>query len=184
MEGVMGYPAEFKAEILRKMSGPYGRSARALSKESGVHYTTLSQWKRDADKIVSMSKRKIKNQMRPEEKTPQEKLDLLFKSKQLTEAELGGFLRSNGIRKADLDRWEQEVFSSLSNDRQGPAKAKEIRDLKKKIQVQDREIRTRDRELRRKDKALAEAAALLVLQKKVRAIWGDGDDDTPSRNER
>ena len=31
--------------------------------------------------------------------------------------------------------------------------------------------------LRRKEKALAEAAALLVLQKKAQAIWGDGEDD-------
>lgn len=31
------------------------------------------------------------------------------------------------------------------------------------------------RELRRKEKALAEAAALLVLQKKFQALWEDGD---------
>jgi hypothetical protein len=35
-----------------------------------------------------------------------------------------------------------------------------------------------EKQLRRKDKALAEAAALLVLQKKVQSIWGDEDDDT------
>jgi len=34
------------------------------------------------------------------------------------------------------------------------------------------------KELRRKDKALAETAALLVLQKKVRAIWGNDEDDS------
>ena len=31
------------------------------------------------------------------------------------------------------------------------------------------------REMRRKDRALAEAAALLVLQKKFQALWEDGD---------
>ena len=40
-----------------------------------------------------------------------------------------------------------------------------------------RELQTRhdglQRELRRKEKALAEAAALLVLQKKFRALWED-----------
>jgi len=30
---------------------------------------------------------------------------------------------------------------------------------------------------------LAEAAALLVLQKKVQVIWGDVDDDTDEKNE-
>ena len=32
-------------------------------------------------------------------------------------------------------------------------------------------------ELRRKDKALAETTALMVLEKKARAIWGDGEDE-------
>ncbi len=41
-----------------------------------------------------------------------------------------------------------------------------------------------ERELRRKDKALAETAALLVLKKKVQAIWGDEDDITDPRSAR
>jgi hypothetical protein len=54
----------------------------------------------------------------------------------------------------------------------GPAStaAKEKTDAKR--------IRELEAELRRKDKALAETAALLILKKKVLAIWGDGDDDT------
>ncbi len=47
-----------------------------------------------------------------------------------------------------------------------------------------RRIRELERELGRKEKALAEAAALLVLQKKARALWGDEDDDTPPRRGR
>ena len=34
-----------------------------------------------------------------------------------------------------------------------------------------------EKELQRKEKALAETAALLVLQKKVQAIWGDPEDE-------
>ena len=34
-----------------------------------------------------------------------------------------------------------------------------------------------EREINRKDKALAETAALLTLSKKVRAIWGDKEED-------
>jgi transposase len=44
-------------------------------------------------------------------------------------------------------------------------------------------VRELEKQLRRKDKALAEAAALLVLQKKARALWGDEDDDTSPRND-
>jgi hypothetical protein len=37
-------------------------------------------------------------------------------------------------------------------------------------------IRGLERELRRKDAALAEAAALLVLRKKLAAMWGESED--------
>ena len=35
-----------------------------------------------------------------------------------------------------------------------------------------------ERELARKEKALAEAAALLVIKKKLHQIWGDEDTNT------
>ena len=43
-------------------------------------------------------------------------------------------------------------------------------------------IRALEKEVNRKDKALAEAAALLVLKKKVHDIWGDEDDPTAGSN--
>jgi hypothetical protein len=44
-------------------------------------------------------------------------------------------------------------------------------------QARAKQIRHLEAELRRKEKALAEAAALLVLQKKVQALWGEREDD-------
>ena len=41
-----------------------------------------------------------------------------------------------------------------------------------------------ERELARKDRALAEAAALLLLQKKVQSLWADADDDTGDKSEK
>jgi uncharacterized membrane protein len=49
------------------------------------------------------------------------------------------------------------------------AERRELQQLKKKS-------RKTEKELRRKEKALAEAAALLVLEKKAQAIWGDGEE--------
>ena len=45
-------------------------------------------------------------------------------------------------------------------------------------------IRALERELARKEKALAEAAALLVLKKKVNRLWEGEDDGTDEENER
>lgn len=52
----------------------------------------------------------------------------------------------------------------------------------KKSTTEAKQIRGLENELRRKDKALAETAALLVLKKKVQAIWGDEDDYTVGKN--
>jgi hypothetical protein len=41
-----------------------------------------------------------------------------------------------------------------------------------------------EQELARKERALAEAAALLVLQKKVRTLWEDEDESTPRKSGR
>ncbi len=41
--------------------------------------------------------------------------------------------------------------------------------------VRDERIKELEREVLRKDRALAEASALLILQKKVSLIWGDED---------
>lgn len=165
----MEYPVAFKTEMVRKMNRPNAPTAKDLERETGVHQTTLSRWKREAGKVDSMSTKK-KKQKRPGDRTPDEKLAMVLEASRLSDEELGEFLRRNGLHEADLTRWRGEALAGLGNRRQEKPRssdAKRIRELEK--------------ELRRKDKALAETAALLVLQKKVQAIWGDGDDDTLSR---
>ena len=49
--------------------------------------------------------------------------------------------------------------------------------LRESVKDEQKQVKKLERELVRKDKALAEAAALLVLTKKVRAIWGDSEDE-------
>jgi transposase len=48
------------------------------------------------------------------------------------------------------------------------------------VRAQAKQLKQLEAELRRKDKALAETAALLVLQKKVQAIWGEPEDEKSS----
>ncbi len=44
------------------------------------------------------------------------------------------------------------------------------------LKLERRRIKELERELHRKDKALAETAALLVLSKKLHAIFHEGED--------
>ena len=169
------YSEAFKRKLVQRMLLPNGPSANKLSQEVGVNQPTLSRWLREAATLEPVKKRRkhsaIKNRStegrRPEDRSPDEKLRLVLEASALSEADLGEFLRRHGLHEADLAAWRETALTALSGSAVAPPRpgeAKRVRELEK--------------ELRRKDKALAETAALLVLQKKVRAIWGDGDEDT------
>jgi hypothetical protein len=56
-------------------------------------------------------------------------------------------------------------------------KKESSRELKEAVDSERNRVKELERELRRKEKALAETAALLVLRKKMEAIWGDSEDE-------
>jgi hypothetical protein len=159
---------------------PNGPSANRLSEEVGIGQPTLSRWLREAATLEPVTKRRKpftpKNrpteQKRAEDRSADEKLRLVLESSALPEAALGEFLRRHGLHEADLAAWRDAALTGLSG---GPSALPRAGEGKR--------VRELEKELRRKDKALAETAALLVLQKKVRAIWGDGDDDTKPGND-
>lgn len=103
---------------------------------------------------------------RPEEWDWAEKVRAVMEARGKKGEELGAFLRTEGIHEVQLRDWEMAIRGSLNKRGRKPtrnaAHVKQVKEL--------------ERELRRKEKALAETAALLVLKKKVDAIWGDGDD--------
>jgi hypothetical protein len=92
---------------------------------------------------------------------------LVAEAARLPESELGAFLRREGLHEAEVKAWRESMLGALRPGQSKHAKS-----------IEARRVRELETELRRKDKALAEAAALLVLQKKVRDLWGDEDDDT------
>lgn len=155
--------------MVQKMTGPGGRSAVALSASAGVPQPTLSRWLREAGSVTGMkTKRPPSAKPHSKSRSPQDKLRLIIESAALTGDELGEFLRREAIHEADLTRWRESSLEGLSGKVTVAATA----------DATDKRLRKLEKELLRKDKALAETAALLVLQKKVREIWGDGGDDT------
>ncbi len=171
----MNYSDGFKTRMIQRMAGPEGISASALSKEVGIHQPTLSRWLRGARSLNGMSSKKKRSDQRAKSKTwtAEEKLRVLGESARLTDEELGAFLRSEGVHEATLREWREAAAAALAST---PKK----RSHKKSPEA--KRIKELERELHRKDKALAEMAALITLQKKVQAIWGDGADDTDTRS--
>jgi transposase len=177
------YSETMKARMVARLVGPRAVSATALSRETGVSQATLSRWLSGAANLGGMTSEQDRGagagrprtapdttgaRRRSSVRTGAEKLALVARAAELTGEELGGFLRTEGVHLAEVEQWRKVAEDALGAAKR-LAPSKETRRLKA--------------ELARKDKALAETAALLVLKKKVAAIWGDEDDDTDGRSE-
>jgi transposase len=175
MGTTMRYSAAFQAKMVQRMAAPGGPSANALAQEVGVDQSTLSRWRRRAARVDGMSKKTGKTSRRPQDWMAAEKLEAVLKAAELPDEQLGSFLRREGLHRTHLEQWRQQMLLGLEERPQRRRSA---------LSAEGRRIRDLEKELRRKDAALAETAALLVLKKKAQAIWGDGDDSTPSKRGR
>lgn len=171
----MNYSDGFIGRQVQRMAGPEGISATALANEIGVPQPTLSRWLRSASNVGAMTGKPHKKGPTPEGNrwTPAEKLRVLGRAAGLGDEELGAFLRAEGIHEATLRQWEEAATAALA----APAKSR-----KGKKSPEAKRIVELERDLHRKEKALAEMAALITLQKKVQAIWGDGGNDTDTKS--
>lgn len=166
--------------MIQRMLGPEKRPASEIARETGVSYQTVLLWRSQAaSTMAGMAKRSLRShtaqvqpQRRPEDWTAEERLRVVLEAGKLGDDELGELLRREGLHEATLEQWRAMALEGLS----AGATAKSA-------SQGSRRVRDLERQLRRKDKALAEAAALLVLQKKVQAIWGDEDDSTDPRSD-
>lgn len=166
--------------MIEKLTGPHAKTASALADEVGVSQATLSRWLRGASTVgQTMSPPDDARPApvptkRPQGWTAAEKWALVTEAAAVPASELGAFLRRKGVHEAQLAAWRAAALAGLERPSLRERKAANLEKLK---------VRRLERELHRKDKALAEAAALLVLKKKVQAIWGDEDDDTTPKSD-
>jgi len=163
------YSKKFRESMVKRMLPPNPISARALSGEVGVSQTALSRWLKESKTSQSYTTTGKSMSQSPHQKSPQEKLRIVLEASSLSEQELGSFLRKEGIHHTHLQQWKQEMLSGLQT-KPTHQNHKELRGLKKENQQLQKE-------LSRSKAALAETAALLVLQKKVQDLWGDGDEN-------
>ncbi len=159
------------------MLGPNRVSANVLAARVGVGQPTLSRWLREAKMApVSRGKQKKKTdtpKRRARQWTAAEKLRVVIEAGTLDEAGVGELLRREGLHAADLQHFREEALAGLEAK---PTRAGESPEAKR--------IKELERELNRKEKALAEAAALLVLRKKLNALWGEAEgEDTDETKE-
>jgi len=88
----------------------------------------------------------------------------------MSEAGKSAWCREHGVYPAEMDKWRMSCTAALAEPEEARASPQATRADRKRI----KEL---ERDLLRKDRALAETAALLVLSKKVAAIFNRGEDE-------
>ena len=154
------YSEAFIEQALVKVYSRGDRTVRSVAEELNVSFHTLKNWmkRKVVDKLgVTAIKGK-----RPQDWSADEQLVALHETHGLSGEVLYAWCREKGLFVHHLTSWRAAF---CANEKAAPG-TREIRTLKD-------ENEKLKRELVRKEKALAEAAALLILQKKFRAFWED-----------
>jgi transposase-like protein len=157
------YSEDFKDQALAKVySRRNDQSIQDVANDLNICLQTLKTWMKKT-KLDNTSEPLAKSR-RPQDWRPEERLTALHKTYGLTGEALNAWCREQGVFIHQLEQWKAE-FCNQSGAVEKREEARAVHTLKA-------EIHSLERELSRKDKALAEAAALLVLQKKYRALLG------------
>ena len=153
------YSQAFKAKAVARLLPPESATLEDVSREIGVRSDTLSRWRAEA---LSDSQDRLW--------TGPARLEAVIHTASLDEEARGAWCRENGVYPAELEQWRAQASESLSDLSSGSGSSKSERKSRQ-------EIRKLQRDLARKDKALAETAALLVLSKKLEAIFHKSGDE-------
>ena len=155
------YSESFIEQALVKVYARGGRTIRSVSEDLNVNHFTLKNWMRMKSGKLSGLRTKEK---RPQDWSAAEQLIALHESHGLSGESLHAWCREKGLFAHHLSSWR----AAFCTDGKLAPVTRELRTLKD-------ENDQLKRELVRKEKALAEAAALLILHKKFRALW-EGED--------
>lgn len=153
------YSKAFKAKAVARLLPPESATLEDVSREIGVRTDTLSRWRAEA---LSDSQDRLW--------TGPARLEAVVHTAGLDEAGRSAWCRENGVYPQELEQWRAQASESLSDVSSGSSASKAERKSRQ-------EIRKLQRDLARKDKALAETAALLVLSKKLEAIFHESGDE-------
>lgn len=106
-----------------------------------------------------------------EEWTSEDKFAVVLETATLNATERAEYCRRKGLYAEQIAVWR--LVCSIAN-----ANAVQVaKGQRAQAKGDQKRIRSLEKELNRKEKALAEVAALLVLRKKVQAIWGGKEED-------
>ena len=154
------YGQAFKDRVVARLLPPESAALQEVAREIGVGVGTLERWRSDA----------LSRPARERAWTAAARLEAVLTTAAIDETSKSAWCRANGVYPKELATWRQSATQAL-------AEPEEARASPQQTKQDRRRIKELERELRRKDRALAETAALLVLSKKVAAIFNKGEDE-------
>jgi len=164
------YAAEFKEQALTKARQRGTRTLESVADELSMSLGTLKQWLKTPSKKGSVrAVELVALDGSASAWTAAQRLQALLESFALSGPALHAWCREKGLFEHQLIQWRESFCSPVGSV---APEARESKVALRELQVKHELLH---RELRRKERALAEAAALLVLQKKFRALLEDED---------
>ena len=152
------YGQAFKNKAVARLLAPESAALELVAREVGIGGATLERWREDAQSRPA----------RGRAWTAGARLEAVVTTAAMNEAAKSAWCREHGVYPAELDKWRASCTTALADPEDARASPQATRASAKRI----KEL---ERELLRKDRALAETAALLVLSKKVGAIFSKGE---------
>jgi DNA-binding transcriptional MerR regulator len=146
--------------MVARLLPPESANVVLVAKEIGVTVQTLERWREEAQSRPA----------RGRTWTAGARLEAVITAAAMDEAGKNAWCREHGVYPTELDKWRSSATTALAEPEEARASPQATRQDKKRI----KEL---ERELLRKDRALAETAALLVLSKKVAAIFSKGEGE-------
>lgn len=158
------YSKELKDSIIARLLPPINAKAADLHKETGIPEGTMASWLHEVRKSNHQkSPAKVFNQCGADIK-----LAVIIETASLNETELAEYCRARGVYPEEIAKWKASFIKDASTQPNRVDHDLLLQEQKKNQQLQ--------KELNRKEKALAEVAALLVLQKKFQALMATSED--------
>jgi len=154
------YSKRFKQRAVARLLPPESSPVEVVSREIGISSDTLERWRSEALAAPSTDKTW----------TAAARFEAVIATAAMDEVAKNAWCRQQGVYPSELEKWRGSAVQALAAPEESRASPQQTRH-------DHRRIKELERELRRKDKALAETAALLVLSKKLSAIYGEDADD-------
>ena len=121
---------------------------------------TLERWRAEA----------LSRPARERAWTAAARLEAVIATGAMGEGQRSAWCREKGAFPSGLAQWRERATAALAQPEEARARPQETRQDRRRIEGLEKD-------LRRKEKALAETTALLVLSKKLEAIFLPGGDE-------